>query len=96
MDDVVLVGGSSRVPRLRALVEAAVDAKACRAVNPDEAVAVGAALLAAGRVKLQEVAALRTMIKQDDNVYNIVPGSRLPVCKTVTPHSKGAFTVITT
>jgi len=44
--DVVLVGGSTRIPRIQGLVEEFFGKKASRGVNPDEAVAFGAAVQA--------------------------------------------------
>jgi molecular chaperone DnaK len=44
IDEVILVGGQSRMPRVQELVSNFFGRKPSRAVNPDEAVAVGAAL----------------------------------------------------
>ena len=44
LDEVLLVGGQTRMPRIQAMVEQFFQKKPSRAVNPDEAVAVGAAL----------------------------------------------------
>ena len=44
IDEVLLVGGQTRMPRMQAMVEQFFQKKPSRAVNPDEAVAVGAAL----------------------------------------------------
>ena len=95
VDDVVLVGGSSRIPRLRVLIEEAFQqTKLCKAVNPDEAVATGAALLAACRVKLKDVTSLMTIVEHGDReVYKITPNTLLGASKELTPHSKGIFLV---
>ncbi|MCB9603567.1 MAG: Hsp70 family protein, partial [Sandaracinus sp.] len=45
IDDVILVGGSTRVPAVRHAVESLFGRRASRRINPDEAVALGAALL---------------------------------------------------
>ncbi|KAK4129478.1 heat shock protein 70 [Parathielavia appendiculata] len=45
--DIVLVGGSTRIPRIRALVEDFFGKPVSGGINPDEAVAMGAALQAA-------------------------------------------------
>ncbi|KAK4105751.1 78 kDa glucose-regulated protein [Parathielavia hyrcaniae] len=45
--DIVLVGGSTRIPRIRALVEDFFGRPVSGGINPDEAVAVGAAIQAA-------------------------------------------------
>ncbi len=46
VDDVVLVGGSTRMPMVRQLVKTLVQNSPCQSVNPDEVVAVGAAIQA--------------------------------------------------
>ncbi|KAK3300255.1 glucose-regulated protein [Chaetomium fimeti] len=54
--DIVLVGGSTRIPKIRSLVEEFFGRKASGGVNPDEAVAFGAAVQGGvlGGVKLME------------------------------------------
>ncbi len=47
IDEVVLVGGSSRIPAVQQLVERFIGKKPNQGVNPDEVVAVGAAIQAA-------------------------------------------------
>jgi molecular chaperone DnaK len=44
IDEVILVGGSTRIPRVQEVVEKFFGKKANRSVNPDEVVAVGAAI----------------------------------------------------
>jgi molecular chaperone DnaK len=54
IDEVVLVGGSTRIPRVQAIVKELFNREPHRGVNPDEVVAVGAAIQAgvlAGEVK---------------------------------------------
>jgi molecular chaperone DnaK len=54
IDEVVLVGGSTRIPAVQDLVKALTGKSPCQGVNPDEVVAVGAAIQAgvlAGEVK---------------------------------------------
>jgi len=46
IDEVVLVGGSSRIPAIQKLVETIINKKPNQTVNPDEVVAVGAAVQA--------------------------------------------------
>src|SRR3984893_2300896 len=46
IDEVVLVGGSTRIPKVRALVEELFQRKAHKDLNPDEVVALGAAVQA--------------------------------------------------
>ncbi len=42
--DIVLVGGSTRIPKVQALIEEYFNKKASKGINPDEAVAFGAAV----------------------------------------------------
>ena len=54
INEVVLVGGSTRIPAIQKLVESLTDKKPNQSVNPDEVVAIGAAIQAgilAGEVK---------------------------------------------
>ncbi|MFZ6023913.1 MAG: molecular chaperone DnaK [Bacteroidota bacterium] len=54
IDEVILVGGSTRIPKVQEIVEKFFDKKPNRGVNPDEVVAVGAAIQGAvltGEVK---------------------------------------------
>lgn len=54
IDEVVLVGGSTRIPAVQALVKNLTGKDPCQGVNPDEVVAIGAAIQAgvlAGEVK---------------------------------------------
>ncbi|MEO6583196.1 MAG: molecular chaperone DnaK [Ferruginibacter sp.] len=44
IDEVILVGGSTRIPKVQEIVEKLFDRKANRSVNPDEVVAIGAAI----------------------------------------------------
>ena len=46
IDEVVLVGGSTRIPKVRALVEELFQRKPHSDLNPDEVVALGAAVQA--------------------------------------------------
>ena len=54
IDEVILVGGSTRIPKVQEIVEKFFGKKAIKGVNPDEVVAVGAAIQGAvltGEVK---------------------------------------------
>jgi len=54
IDEVVLVGGSTRIPAIQKLIESLTDKKPNQSVNPDEVVAIGAAIQAgilAGEIK---------------------------------------------
>ena len=58
IDEVVLVGGSTRIPRVRAIAKNLFDKEPNKSVNPDEVVAIGAAIQAAilaGEVEEQMV-----------------------------------------
>ena len=44
IDEVVLVGGSTRIPMVKQLVKTLVPNEPCQSVNPDEVVAIGAAI----------------------------------------------------
>ena len=44
IDEVILVGGSTRMPMVQELVKKIFDKEPCKGVNPDEVVAVGAAI----------------------------------------------------
>jgi len=46
IDDVVLVGGSSRMPMVQEMVRTLIPLEPCQSVNPDEVVAIGAAVQA--------------------------------------------------
>lgn len=46
VDDIVLVGGSTRIPKVQSLIEEFFNKKASKGINPDEAVAFGAAVQA--------------------------------------------------
>jgi len=46
IDDVVLVGGSTRMPMVQDIVRTLIPREPCQAVNPDEVVAIGAAVQA--------------------------------------------------
>lgn len=46
IDDVVLVGGSTRMPMVQAMVRTLIPREPCQSVNPDEVVAIGAAVQA--------------------------------------------------
>ena len=54
LDDVVLVGGSTRMPIVQALIMKLTGKEPRKGVNPDEAVAAGAAIQAASKTGMQE------------------------------------------
>jgi heat shock protein 1/8 len=67
--DVILVGASTRIPRIQAIVEDFFGKKPNRSLNPDEAVATGAALLAS------MLSGYKTEITKDLLVLEISPYS---------------------
>lgn len=92
IDEVILVGGSTRIPSVQKAVEDFFGKKPNRSVNPDEVVALGAAVqggVLAGDVKdvlLLDVTPLSLGIETMGNVFDIVieSNSTIPVKKTKT------------
>jgi molecular chaperone DnaK len=92
VDDVLMVGGSSRIPIVHRLVEEFLQKKPCQGVNPDEAVAVGAALHANARttnspdIRLADVTPHALGIEIPNNGFHgMVPrNTRVPVEKVLT------------
>jgi len=92
IDEVILVGGSTRIPAVQESVEKFFGKKPNRSVNPDEVVALGAAVqggVLAGDVKdvlLLDVTPLSLGIETMGNVFDVVieSNSTIPVKKTKT------------
>ena len=78
IDEVILVGGSTRIPKVQELVEKFFGKKANRSVNPDEVVAIGAAIQGAvltGEVKdvlLLDVTPLSLGIETFGGLMNVI------------------------
>ncbi len=78
IDEVILVGGSTRIPRIQQAVEEFFGKKPNRGVNPDEVVAVGASIqggVLSGDVKdvlLLDVTPLSLGIETMGNMYDVV------------------------
>ena len=78
IDEVILVGGSTRIPKIQEAVESFFGKKPNKSVNPDEVVAIGAAIqggVLSGDVKdvlLLDVTPLSLGIETMNNVYDVV------------------------
>ncbi len=92
IDEVILVGGSTRIPAIQQAVEDFFGKKPNRSVNPDEVVALGAAIqggVLSGDVKdvlLLDVTPLSLGIETMGNVFDVVieSNSTIPTKKTKT------------
>jgi molecular chaperone DnaK len=92
IDEVILVGGSTRIPAIQQAVEDFFGKKPNRSVNPDEVVALGAAVqggVLSGDVKdvlLLDVTPLSLGIETMGNVFDVVieSNSTIPTKKTKT------------
>lgn len=92
IDEVILVGGSTRIPKIQEAVEAFFGKKPNRSVNPDEVVAVGAAIqggVLSGDVKdvlLLDVTPLSMGIEVMGGMYDVVieSNSTIPTKKSKT------------
>ncbi|MEG0856002.1 MAG: Hsp70 family protein [Terrisporobacter sp.] len=69
IDTVLLVGGSSRMPAVKELVEKRFPNKITSGINPDEAVALGAAIQAG--IKSNQITGEETLIVTDKCSYNL-------------------------
>ncbi len=90
IDEVILVGGSTRIPKIQEAVEAFFGKKPNKSVNPDEVVAVGAAIqggVMSGDVKdvlLLDVTPLSMGIEVMGGMYDVVieANSTIPTKKS--------------
>jgi len=90
IDEVILVGGSTRIPKIQQVVEEFFGKKPNKGVNPDEVVAIGAAIqggVLTGEVKdvlLLDVTPLSLGIETMGGVYDVVieSNSTIPTKKS--------------
>ncbi|HRI00953.1 MAG TPA: molecular chaperone DnaK [Saprospiraceae bacterium] len=90
VDEIILVGGSTRIPKIQQVVEEFFGKKPNKGVNPDEVVAVGAAIqggVLTGEVKdvlLLDVTPLSMGIETMGGVYDVVieANSTIPTKKS--------------
>ncbi len=85
IDDVLLVGGSTRVPAVREMLTGYFGKPPNAAVHPDEAVALGAALFAAKMMTTQSPEMLLPVVQNR--------ALALPSVQDIVPHSIGSTTV---
>ncbi len=92
IDEVVLVGGSTRVPRVQDMVKSLFNKEPHKGVNPDEVVSIGAAIqggILAGDVKnvvLLDVTPLSLGIETEGGIMTVLVerNTTIPVTKTET------------
>jgi molecular chaperone DnaK len=92
IDEVILVGGSTRIPKIQEAVEEFFGKKPNKGVNPDEVVAVGAAIqggVLSGDIQdvvLLDVTPLSMGIETMGNIYDVVieSNSTIPTKKSKT------------
>ena len=90
IDEIIMVGGSTRIPAIQQAVEDFFGKKPNKSVNPDEVVAIGASIqggVLSGDVKdvlLLDVTPLSLGIETMNNVYDVVieANSTIPTKKT--------------
>ena len=104
LDDVLLVGGQSRSPHVRRTLVERFNRKPSNAVHPDQAVALGAALVADAMqqhrpVHLTDVlpASIRMGVAEGKTAVLLTKGARLPAAKhfeIAAPNDQAEFKVV--
>lgn len=93
VDDVLLVGGGTRLPRVQERVEELFEKRASKRINPDEAVALGAALLSdeSGLVDLLDVLPISIGYSGQGRRFTRLIGKNtsVPVSRAFTVHTTG-------
>ncbi len=96
IDAVILVGGSTRIPKVQEIVKEFFGKEPLKTVNPDEAVALGAAIQAgviSGNIEevlLLDITPLSLGIELADNVYSVL----IPRNSTIPTTAKKKFTTV--
>lgn len=94
IDDIILVGGMTRIPRIRNLIEIKLNKKPNCSINPDEAISAGASMQAyiithlndplSKNIHLQNVTSLSLGVEVSGGIMNVlIPrGTKIPVEKS--------------
>jgi len=94
LDEIILVGGSTRMPICTQLIQRAIGKSPLRTINPDEAVAIGAAtraeMLSGGGLSLREPTQTTHGVRQSGDG---VGRGHLQSLSDVTAHSLGMVTI---
>lgn len=89
IDRILLAGGSTRMPMVRAMITELAGKEPERSINPDEVVALGAAIQA--HITEVEAAAAGTQNGEPDNLPVLASGFTMPRIRDVTSQGLGAI-----